>query len=866
MRNLFIMTALLAVNLTVAYSQSATAIKFSASSQYIDCGNNSSVQIGGTAITVEAWIKPTSFGANYWENTIVDKAFFSAGNNYGYGLRCGGAGVLSFFLGCDNWSWPEITSDGGALQLNIWQHVAATYDGANLKLYVNGKLVKSAAQTASFNSNTVSNLSIGNPAPGSVAALSRPFTGSIDQVEIWNTSCSESTIKRGMYRNTTAVSALRASYRMNDASGVTVTDYSLFNNNATLVNGPAWATSGYLEGAGRALDFDGVDDYIAFDISTNTQLTNNFTITAWIKTSLTAQRTFLTNQWLGFNSGMLLGLNSSGKLHIAMCQSTDVWTSRDPDIFLSDGIWHHVSVSFASGLLTTYVDGILVESYQTSISSICYNGYTPMNIGRDGGSGGEWWNGQIDNVCFWNYVLTPADIREYMMESVCENQTGLAAAYNLDAADGTAVYNIKNVTNGWLVNMDPAADWVNSTAFNKWLGGESNSWENPANWSRGSVPASTDNIGIYKMALANDIAVTSTPIVNNVFISSSAVPTLSSGLTVNGNLVLENDLLLNGQNIFLGNTAKLDEGNYRVYGTSGTIYTTRNLSNISSLNVAGLGAVITTAANLGMTTITRGHSPKTGAPGNSIARYYIISPTNNTGLNATLEFRFNHAELNSVAENNLALFKSSDGNKWNCMNGTLDAVANTITLSGISDFSYWTAADKNSLLPLTLLNWKAAPKNETVELQWNTAAETGINHFVVQYSRDGNNWINTGTVQALNQQDNHYLFTHSAPVKGNNFYRLLIYEKSGITKYSSVLNVIFKAGGQNMLAYPNPVNGGVLYIQLVSDGFIRLYNAAGTQVYGKFLQAGTNTIPTNRFPAGMYYLQSGQEKTTILLQ
>ena len=65
----------------------------------------------------------------------------------------------------------------------------------------------------------------------------------------------------------------------------------------------------------------------------------------------------------------------------------------------------------------------------------------------------------------------------------------------------------------------------------------------------------------------------------------------------NGNLNLENDIDLNGQTITLGNDIMLNEASGRFYGTTGNIATTRNLDNVSALNVAGLGAVITTSAN-----------------------------------------------------------------------------------------------------------------------------------------------------------------------------------------------------------------------------------------------------------------------------
>jgi hypothetical protein len=162
----------------------------------------------------------------------------------------------------------------------------------------------------------------------------------------------------------------------------------------------------------------------------------------------------------------------------------------------------------------------------------------------------------------------------------------------------------------------------------------------------------------------------------------------------NGNLNLENDINLNGQTITLGNEITLNEASGRFLGTTGNITTTRNLSNISAVNVAGLGAVITTASDMGSTVITRGHTNQSWNGTNSVLRYFDITPTNNAGLNATMIFNYNDAELNSLNESKLVLYKSADGGTtYARADGTVNTTANTITLSGINDFSRWMAAE-----------------------------------------------------------------------------------------------------------------------------------------------------------------------------
>ena len=97
---------------------------------------------------------------------------------------------------------------------------------------------------------------------------------------------------------------------------------------------------------------------------------------------------------------------------------------------------------------------------------------------------------------------------------------------------------------------------------------------------------------------------------------------------------------LNGNNIVLQPTALLNGESElsRITGTTGGyIEITNTLNAPSSTNPGNLGAIFTSAANMGSTLIRRGHQSQTnaGGGGNSVHRYYNITPTTNTGLNAT---------------------------------------------------------------------------------------------------------------------------------------------------------------------------------------------------------------------------------------
>ncbi len=199
--------------------------------------------------------------------------------------------------------------------------------------------------------------------------------------------------------------------------------------------------------------------------------------------------------------------------------------------------------------------------------------------------------------------------------------------------------------------------------------------------------------------------------------TSTGSVTLGSNVTVFDTLkVIAGTVDLNGNTITLGNTAVLSEtaGNV-ITGTSGAITTTRTLNAgdlTSGVNIAGLGAKITTSAALGSTVITRSSAAQSVLGTNGIKRYFDITPTNNSSLNATLEFNYDAVnDLNGIAKANLRLFKSTDnGSNWAYQSYvTLDTANNKVTLSGISSFSRWTLANAPSTITsIASGNWSNA--------------------------------------------------------------------------------------------------------------------------------------------------------------
>jgi hypothetical protein len=211
------------------------ALSFDGIDDKVDLGNPAALQITGSNITIEAWIYPTSWRTNVFEGGIVVKEMNSSNN--GYMFRAGNNGRLNFAFGASGLPWKELTSAANTLSLNTWQHVAATYNGSRVKLYVDGIAVDSANYSGNIGNAT------NNCVIGGWYSTGRNFPGKIDEVRIWNSARTGSQIANSMNGEfCSAPTGLVAYYKFNQGTAggnntgqTTLTDYA-GNNNGTLQN------------------------------------------------------------------------------------------------------------------------------------------------------------------------------------------------------------------------------------------------------------------------------------------------------------------------------------------------------------------------------------------------------------------------------------------------------------------------------------------------------------------------------------------------------------------------------------------------------------------------------------------------------
>jgi hypothetical protein len=139
-------------------------------------------------MTLEAWVRP-SILATSWRTVLFKE---QAGNLvYGlYGNRNTTVPNTQIYVGTK----ARSVNGTAALALNAWTHVAATYDGAVLRLYVGGAQVATLAIAGSITTST------GVLHIGGNAVWPEWFNGLIDEVRVYNRALTPAELLQDMNR------------------------------------------------------------------------------------------------------------------------------------------------------------------------------------------------------------------------------------------------------------------------------------------------------------------------------------------------------------------------------------------------------------------------------------------------------------------------------------------------------------------------------------------------------------------------------------------------------------------------------------------------------------------------------------------
>lgn len=191
----------------------------------------------------------------------------------------------------------------------------------------------------------------------------------------------------------------------NEGAGLTAFDVSGKKKHGTLTNGPTWTAGKF----GKAINFDGSNDYVSTGASTPYQGTN-ISISLWARNTSTSNNSLFGAAADSSASRINAHLPYSGVVYWDFGRITSGGRLSKIAPTLTDG-WHHW-VFWASGgnSMKIYLDGAEWAT-QASGDSAGYTGSSTFSIGSFLPSS-LYFNGRIDNVRIYNRALSESDVKQ----------------------------------------------------------------------------------------------------------------------------------------------------------------------------------------------------------------------------------------------------------------------------------------------------------------------------------------------------------------------------------------------------------------------------------------------------------------------
>ncbi len=190
-----------------------------------------------------------------------------------------------------------------------------------------------------------------------------------------------------------------------EGSGTIVKDESGYENDGT-IHGATW-TSGI---SGKALSFDGADDYVEIPHKNSLDISNEITIGVWIRIASATSGIILEKDVIGTGlNDWTLGIGE-GKPYFIVGVNYKNYNLKSP-IPVDDNNWHYIAVRRDfNGLLQLDVDGVEVASENFPKGSIsnsesihigCWD--TPRGIE-------SFFEGTVDELYIYNQALSDEEI------------------------------------------------------------------------------------------------------------------------------------------------------------------------------------------------------------------------------------------------------------------------------------------------------------------------------------------------------------------------------------------------------------------------------------------------------------------------
>jgi hypothetical protein len=601
----------------------------------------------------------------------------------------------------------------------------------------------------------------------------------------------------------------------------------------------------------NALQFNGTTQFV--NIGNPLSSTTSYTKEAWVFATSTGSARHIissTNATFGLNAGVL-SAGHSGSFS-AVSDVTSLPLNR----------WVHVAVTYDQPTTTMklYRDGIIVGINTAVASYTDETNYIGSFVGTSG-----YFEGKVDEVRIWNVALSQVDLKKHIFSGPNKSMSGLTRLYKFNESSGIELIDSVAGVHGDLIG---SPNWTSSP-----IQGDLNAL---------SFDGINDHV-VLPHSISTDFTVE---------YWMKTTQTASSGLqwyhgagVVDAEMASElNDwgTSLNGNKICFG----VGQPDITIF--SSTVVNTGDWFHIAVTRNQATGKMILYVNGVEEASAFGSLNTRTAPTGISLGRlltgiqYFsgsidevrvwdVVRTPAQIASNMNAEISKPELETNLVAYypmnqgitggNNSGISQLIDIKNSN--NGSIY----NFNFSGSSS-NYIGQFTGITSLPLNWLSFDAKQFMNKAHLTWSITNDWYGKDFVVLHSKSGSDWKEIGIIQkkASIELECNYSFIHETPVNGNNFYRILQRDLNSKQIYSPVRELVFTSHSSNKFQFNNPVNNGLLTIEVSEFSDVSVMNLDGKLLWqGNTLQ-GVLNINLSWLPAGVYLLNINQNvmKLTVL--
>jgi hypothetical protein len=404
-----------------------------------------------TGFTLNCWVK--------YKNTysvIIGKHVCGYVNGLVLGIDYDG----QFQLWLGNSGWQTVKTSATLVE-NRWYMVTATYDSDSgiAKIYLNGQIENTAA--ISYTNFSPYPISIGEVFQNNCSPAN--MSGAVDEVKIYNRPLSDAEIL-DEYNNTynDLVLFLPFNGNANDVSG---------NNNNGTVSG-ASLTQDRFGVENKAYQFNGSSDYINVTNSTTLTITDETTLSAWVKRTRYNTIDMILEKggdWTAGTTNYGLSLHYFNNMYYFFFNGG--WRGTTG---VSDFEWHHYAAVIKNGDTNPklYIDGVLkpIEFQEGPAQISLYPSTADLDIGAQLGTYTYYSANIIDDIRIYNRLLDSLEVTKLYNDSTTylpPLEDGLVAYWPFDGnTDDSTSNNNDGINYNGVFSKDRYGNDNNSMFFN----------------------------------------------------------------------------------------------------------------------------------------------------------------------------------------------------------------------------------------------------------------------------------------------------------------------------------------------------------------------------------------------------------------